>query len=162
MSAFNEEAITRDELSRLDDAFQQATVQERAIYDPNLPDGYYEAEIEDVNLGRTTRTNNPMLTWRLRVVAGPHKGTSLVKTRVITEKTVRFLREDLQRLGISINRVSELPEHLEEMQDKQINIYKRANQEWGAQVYFVRNVAAGAAAANGGGFAKHDLDDLPF
>jgi hypothetical protein len=112
----------------------------------DIPDGYYEARIEDVRLSRTARTGNPMLVWRLRILGPACLNRTVSKSRVITEKTLRFLKEDLERFDIRLSRLSDLPHHLDAMLDKTVPIYKRTRDGW-PDVFFCRSQADSAQRA---------------
>jgi hypothetical protein len=89
-----------------------------------------------------------MLSWKLRIVSEDFEGRTLNKIRVITEKTLGFLKEDLGRCGIQLTRLSELPLHLEEMTGLKINVLKKTKDQW-TDVYFVK-------------VERVELDNTPF
>jgi hypothetical protein len=129
------------DLSRLDDAFQRAKFKEGENAREEVPDGYYDTQVEEVRLGKTPRTGNPMLSWKLRIVGEDFEGRTLNKNRVITEKTLAFLKDDLARL-------SDLPLHLEEMFGLKINVLKKTKDQW-TDIYFVKA-------------ARQEPDNTPF
>lgn len=116
-----------------------------------VPDGYYEVRVEEARLRRTPRTGNPMLQWKLRIVGPQCRNTAITKTRVITAKTLGFVKDDLRILGIALPRFSALEEHLSEMEDKVVNVYKRTTKEGWPDIYFTR-------ARNGAAQTDQDVD----
>ncbi len=136
------------DLSRLDDAFQRAKFKEGTNAREEVPDGYYDTQVEEVRLSKTNRTGNPMLSWKLRIVSEDFEGRTLNKIRVITEKTLGFLKEDLARCGIQLTRLSDLPLHLEEMSGLKINVLKKTKDQW-TDIYFVK-------------VERAELDNIPF
>lgn len=63
-----------------------------------LPDGTYQGSIHMADL-KETSTKKPMLTLQIKVAAGPHAGRLLFINRVITEKTLPYVKQDLLTLG---------------------------------------------------------------
>jgi len=136
------------DLSHLDDAFQRAKFKEGENSREEVPDGYYDTQVEEVRLSKTPRTGNPMLSWKLRIVSEDFEGRTLNKNRVITEKTLAFLKDDLTRCGVQLARLSELPLRLEEMFGLKINILKKTKDQW-TDIYFVK-------------VGRLEVDDTPF
>ena len=78
---------------------------------------------------------DPMIKWDLVVISGAQEGRHIFKNAVISEKSLPFVKSDLQRLGLKLARFSELPSHLAELLDKKIEITKRTKGDY-ANVYF--------------------------
>ncbi len=154
------------DLSTYDDEYRKAQSPRQQESAPDeVPDGYYDARVEGVSLSRTANTGNPMIIWRLRILGPEHKGRTMTKVRVITNKTLGFVKEDLRRLGVEVERLSDLQGRLNEMVDREIGTFKRTqlDRRW-TDVYFVRDrkgpdrESAGSEAA----WATGTDDDLPF
>lgn len=129
-----------------------------------IPDGIYETRIEDVTLGRTTNTGNPMIIWKLRIQGPNCQGRTLSKVRVITPKTVPFVKEDLDRLDLQLDRLSELNGRMHEMLDRTVRIFKKTNSErrW-SDVYFLRaRKDPHSEASTEDAWRTGTTDDLPF
>ena len=77
----------------------------------------------------------------------------ITKSRVITQHTLAFLREDLEKCHLSVARVSELPDRLKELKGRPIGIDKRTKDGW-VNVYFRWDSERNAPAP--------ELEDLPF
>jgi len=135
------------DLSQLDDAFQRARLREGDARE-DVPDGYYDTVVSDVRLSRTPRTGNPMLSWNLSIVSEDFEGRVLFNGRAITEKTLAFLKDDLERCGLHLGRLSELPAHLAELAGLKINVLKKTKEQW-TDIYFVK-------------VEREEPDDLPF
>ena len=125
------------DLSRFDEAYHQAKGLDSDEPREELPDGYYDTAVEEVRLSKTPRTGNPMVIWRLRVTTGEHTGRTLTKTLIVTQKTLSFLKNDLQRCGLQIEKLSELQLHLADMFGLRINVLKKTKDQW-TDVYFVK------------------------
>ena len=89
-----------------------------------------------------------MLSWKLRIVSEDFEGRTLNKNRVITEKTLAFLKDDLARCGVHLTRLSELPLHLDEMFGLKINVLKKTKDQW-TDIYFVK-------------VERQEPDNIPF
>ncbi|HBY58933.1 MAG TPA: hypothetical protein DEH78_03870 [Solibacterales bacterium] len=136
-------------LSRFDSAYRQQSP-DKPFYE-SLPDGVYTVEVADVQLTETMSTGNPMVKWTLRVIDGPHADRLMWKSRVITEKTLKFVKEDLEFCGVALDKFSDLPSHLGEMQGLRMKVARRTKGEW-TDVYFQSRLNGEDA----------DEDDLPF
>ena len=164
------------DLSRFDDDYAKAEPQKPSDepFADSIPDGVYEARIENVRLSRTLTTGNPMILWKLRILGSDHAGAAITKVRVITEKTLTMLKEDLVRVGVTIERLSELQGRLDEMVDREVTVFKKHNPERRfTEVSFLRNRPVEAdvdsprkqPARNEALFPKLKTgtdDDLPF
>jgi hypothetical protein len=76
----------------------------------------------------------------------------VTKNRVITENTLTYLKEDLEKCGIQVSRLSELPARLAGLVDHPIGIDKRTK-DGRANFYF-------RWGSNRTG--QIGLDDIPF
>ncbi len=153
-------------LSRFDDEYARTPshgAEAQTGYE-EIPDGFYDASVEDVQIGRTANTGNPMIVWKLRIRGPECEGRALTKVRVVTDKTLGFVKQDLERLGLHLDRLSDLPARAEEMIDRPVRIFKRANPErrW-TDVFFVApRKGPGSEGRQEGGWSTGTDDDLPF
>jgi hypothetical protein len=111
------------DLARLDNEWTKTTVPSDDIY-ADIPDGSYDAVIEDARLTETTSTGRPMLIWKLRIQGPQAVNRVVTKNQVITEKTLGFLRQDLEKCRLQVSRLSELPARLGELVDRPIGLQK--------------------------------------
>lgn len=126
MKSQNDTSADTIDLTAFDEDFRRAgQKQSTEPYSDEIPDGLYETRIEDVSLRRTATTGNPMLVWRLRILGPQCTGRTISRTRVITQKTIPFLKEDLRRLDLDLARVSDLESRMGEMLDREVRILKR-------------------------------------
>ncbi|MEJ5367379.1 MAG: DUF669 domain-containing protein [Bryobacteraceae bacterium] len=157
---------TEIDLSRFDDEFAQASpvgVAAQSVYE-DIPDGFYDASVESVDIGQTANTGNPMIVWRLRIRGPQCEGRAVTKVRVITHKTLGYVKRDLEQLGLCLDRLSDLPARCEEMVDRDVRIYKRSNPErrW-TEVYFVSGrKEPGREAGRSPAWSTGTDDDVPF
>jgi hypothetical protein len=82
----------------------------------------------------------------------------LWKRRVITEKTIAFVKEDLETCGLMLPQFSELPREMGSMAGKEVDLNKRTK-DGRYEIYFARPKANAATA--GGGEVPMD-DEIPF
>lgn len=125
------------DLARFDEAFQRARSVEGEDGQEAVPDGSYDTLVDEVRLTKTQRTGNPMVIWKLRILSGDYQGRTLNKMRVITEKTLHFLKEDLECCGVHLERLSDLSLHLDEMFGLKINVVKKTKGQW-TDIYLVK------------------------
>ncbi len=156
---------TSIDLSVYDDEYSRACVPQPAQSQPydDIPDGAYEAEIEDVHLTRTATTGNPMVLWKLRIQGPQCQGRAVTKVRVITSKTLGYLKRDLERLEVHLERLSDLPARAGEMLDRRVRIFKKTNPErrW-TEVYFLGLSGPDQGQNGEGAWMGGPEDDLPF
>jgi hypothetical protein len=122
------------DLARFDIEWAKTPVSSEELYS-DIPDGSYDAVIEEARLTETVSTGRPMVIWKLRI-QGPQAVNRLVtKCRVVTENTLAYLREDLEKCQLQIARLSELPARLGELVDRPIGLEKRTK-DGKANFYF--------------------------
>jgi len=140
------------DLARFDEEWTKTTASSDDLY-PDIPDGTYDAVIEEAHLTETVSTGRPMVIWKLRI-RGPQAVDRVVtKNRVITENTLPYLREELEKCRLAVSRLSELPARLKELVDRPIGIEKRTK-DGRTNIYF-------RWQANRNGQVVTD-DDIPF
>ena len=115
----------------------------------DLPDGKYQVTVHAVRLGESQK-GDPMLKWDLVVLSGPCEGRHIFKNAVITSASLPFVKGDLKLLGVELLRFSELPQHLEGLLDKKLQVTKKTRDEF-ANVYFNRLLDVPAAGSAGPG-----------
>jgi hypothetical protein len=115
---------TVGDLARFDEDWTKAAAPQADLY-PDVPDGIYDAVIEDAQLTETVSTGRPMVIWRLRILGPQAVDRVVTKNRVITENTLQYLREELDKCRLAVSRLSELPARLGELVGRPIGIEKR-------------------------------------
>lgn len=122
------------DLSAFDDDFDSI---DAPSYD-EVPDGKYQARIESVRL-ESSQKGDPMIKWDLVVISGAQADRHIFKNSVITAAALPFVKGDLQTLGLSLTKFSELSSRLEELLDVTLEITKRTKGEY-SNVYFNRRI----------------------
>jgi hypothetical protein len=140
------------DLARFDDEWAKTSVPSEEMYS-DIPDGSYDAVIEEARLTATTSTGRPMVTWKLRIQGPQAVNRVVTKNRVITENTLGYLREELEKCRVQVTRLSELPARLGELADRPIGLEKRTKD---GRTNFYFRWAANRTSQNG------LSDDIPF
>lgn len=143
-------------LARFDDEWTKTSVSSNQTYSDvynDIPDGPYQAVIEEARVTETASSGRQMVVWKLRIQAGPHANRVVTQTRVITENTIAWLKEDLEKCGLKVASPSELPARLGELVDRPIGLEKRTKD--GRANFYFRWASNRTATQNG-------LDDIPF
>lgn len=148
----NFDANAEVDLSRFETLFQ-ATKTVSKIAAP-VPDGVYRATIEDMNLGVSHASGNPQVKWTLRILGPSQQRRLLYKRNGISEKSLPYLVEELERCGVNLAKFSELEKHLPGMIGLEIEVAKKTKGEM-ANIYINKLLSAPPV------FDTVD-DDLPF
>lgn len=106
-----------ERLESLDDTWAGAEVNEGGNYD-NLPDGTYQVRIEEVCFRNARSSGALMFEFTFAVAAGEHQGRKVWHRRMLnTDDGVKYLKQDLHRLGMRAARLSEVQGRLAELLD---------------------------------------------
>jgi len=147
-----ESAAPAADLARFDAEWTKTPVQSEDLYS-DIPDGSYDAVIEDARLTETISTGRPMVIWKLRIQGPQAVNRVVTKNRVITENTLGYLREELEKCRLQVSRLSELPARLGELVDRPIGLEKRTKD---GKTNFYFRWGANRTSQNG------LSDDIPF
>ena len=112
------------DLARFDDEWAKTPGWSDETYS-DMPDGSYDAVIEEARVTETTSTGRPIVIWKLRIQGPQAVNRVVTKNRVITENTLGYLREDLEKCRLQVSRLSELPSRLGELVDRPVGLEKR-------------------------------------
>ena len=123
------------DLTAFDEEYEQA---EAPDFD-EVPDGKYQVRIESVRMAESQK-HDPMIKWDLIVISGQFEGRHIFKNSVITQASLPFVKGDLKTLGLQLPKFSELPNHLEELLDKRLQVTKKTKDEF-TNVYFNKLLA---------------------
>lgn len=151
MALQNENSAPVADLARFDNEWTKTSTSLDELYS-DIPDGTYDAVIEDARVSETTSTGRPVVIWKLRIKGPQAVNRVVTKSRVVTENTLAYLKEDLEKCRIQVSRLSELPDHLAGLVDHPIGIAKRTKD--GRVNFYFR----WESNRNG----QIGLDDIPF
>jgi len=134
-------------------AFDEEYAQAEAPDFDEVPDGKYQVRVESARMAQSQK-GAPMIKWDLVIITGPLEGRHIFKNSVITPSALPFVKGDLKTLGLQLARFSDLPNHLEELLDKRLQITKKTRDEF-ANVYFNKLLLASDSGGSSG-------DPAPF
>jgi hypothetical protein len=147
------------DLSRFDDDFAEAPIEEREF--DEVPDGKFQVSVDKVELTTAKSSGNAMLKWTLRILGPQYAGRLLWRHNVMaTRENIRWLKNDLHICGLDLVKLSELPDHLNQLLDVQLEVTKRTRGE-NVNIYFNRRLVLdeqGTGAAHG----RAGRDDTEF
>jgi len=75
--------------------------------------------------GVTTRRDNPMLKWTLRVIAPKFIDRLMWRNSVITHNTLKYVKTDLHLCGLDLDKLSDLPKYLKKLLDVKLEVTKK-------------------------------------
>ena len=146
------------DLSQFDVPYRTEEAAERSDHD-SVPDGKYQVNVEKVELAEAHTSGNPMLKWTLRVIAPQCVNRLIWRNSVITQKTLKYVKSDLQLCGLVLERLSDLPNHLRRLLDVKLEVTKKTKGE-NENIFFNRRIENERAPGN---FRKEAGDALtPF
>ena len=87
-----------------------------------IPDGKYNAKVEEARLEENKYTGEPQVTWKFQVIEGEYQGRYSYKSLQIDENKVSWLKQDFLKLGVGINSAGDIEEALEKVLDKCVEI----------------------------------------
>jgi len=93
--------------------------------EPPVPDGEYDAAIEGLRFTESPTSFIPMMVWTFRIRLGRHCDHVLRKHRPLTSASLRSLKGELTKCGVSLRRFSELPERAQDLIGRDVRIAKR-------------------------------------
>ncbi|MCC6363123.1 MAG: DUF669 domain-containing protein [Bryobacterales bacterium] len=146
------------DLTQFDDDYSSEQPEERGDFE-SVPDGKYQVTVEKVELTEAQSTGNPMLKWKLRVIAPKFVNRVIWRNSVITHNTLKYLKTDLHACGLDIDKLSDLPKHLKKLLDVKLEVTKKTKGD-NENVFFNSRIQNDRAP---GKFRK-DADDalVPF
>lgn len=124
------------DLSEFDDDYDAAKPADNS----EVPDGKYQARVQNVKLDYT-KNKKRILRWDLVVIAGKHAHRHIFKNAVITDASLPFIKGDLKTLGLTLKKFSQLPNHMDKIVGRALEITKRTKDKY-TNVYFNKLIPA--------------------
>ena len=131
----------RVDLSYLDDEYAETEIPEQE-FSP-IPDGKYQVLVERAEISTAQSSGNPMLKWTLRILGPAYRDRLLWKNSVLLSGLLQYVKKDLQTCGIHLQRISDLPDHLESLLDVRLEIVKKTKNE-SESIYFNKLISRSA------------------
>lgn len=141
--------VTRQELEGFDEGYDQADEPEpRGEFEP-VPDGDYEAVIDQAVVTRS-KNNAPMVKLTLKISGPASKGRLLWRNSVIRQDkaSMDWLKRDLYAIGLTDCRVSDLPAKLPGVVGATIAVTVKTK-DTGDQNVYLNHVVGHAPARTG-------------
>ena len=139
-----EDDVPEMDLGKYDNDYAEAPCEDE--YE-SPPDANYQVRVERVELKNAKSSGNPMLSWTLRILGPSSEGRQLWRNNVIASKeNLRWLKHDLHICGLDLQKLSDLPKHLEQLLDVKLEVTKRTKGD-NENVYFNRRVVMGSEGA---------------
>lgn len=142
------------DLSPFDSLYRSQSPAEVPVHSDTIPDGRYEVVIAEASLTRSG-AGNPMLRWLLRIAGATYRDRVIRKHSVISEKSLPFLRRELEICGLRLDTFSDLAHRVHELEGLELEVTKLTKGEF-VNIYFNRAITA---KSQPDGMAD---DDLPF
>lgn len=117
-----------------------------------VPDGRYQTTVENVELGTTKTTGNPMLKWKLRISGPKYANRILWKNTVITDNSLGRVKSELRMCGYSLEKLSPLEGRLLQFQGLELEVTKKSREGGPDDVFIEKNISMNVEAH----------DELPF
>ena len=111
----------RAQLAEFDEAWEEAP--EGSVYD-NLPDGKYQANIEEVRFENAKTSGRLQLAWVLEVLSPrDYLGRKIFHYRGLDNSdTVGWMKKEIFACGLKVDKISELPDMLPNLLDRVIEV----------------------------------------
>ena len=126
------------DLSQFDDEYRNEETAERGEFE-SVPDGKYQVNVEKVELTEAQTSGNPMLKWKLQVIAPKHIGRVMWRNNVITHNTLKYVKTDLHLCGLDLEKLSDLPKHLKKLLDVKLEVTKKTKGD-NENIFFNRRI----------------------
>jgi len=138
---FDREDMETYDLSQWDEEYEKAPIEDRD-FEP-VPDGKYQTVVDRVELTTSQTSGKPMLKWTLKIIAPRFIGRLLWRNNMIASPdNIKWLKNDLNTCGLKLDKLSDLPAHIESLLDVKVEVTVRTKGE-NQNVYFNRLIDAG-------------------
>ncbi len=152
----NEGQQDQFDLSQWDEEYENAPVEEREF--DAIPDGKYQVVVDRVELTASQTSNKPMLKWALKIIAPNHVGRLLWRNNMIASPdNIKWLKNDLNTCGLTLKKLSDLPEQLESLLDRKIEVTVRTRGE-NQNIYLNKLIDSGKPDSGDGAKLDREMD----
>jgi len=120
-----------------------------------ISDGKYQVVVDKVEITKGKTSGNPLLKWTLKILGPKNINQRLWTYHILSNPTsLKWLKKDLNLCEVHLNKLSDLPQNLEQLLDIQLEVTVR-NRNENQNVYFNRRLNDAEVPGTGN-------DDLPF
>ncbi len=115
------------DLADLDEEYSQAEIQEDSF--DTVPDGKYQVQVMKAELTLAKTTQARMLKWHLKILGPTNVGRYLFKNSMLSPKSLTYVKTDLHRCGVDLEKMSELQNRLNELLDLILEVRKKTKDD---------------------------------
>lgn len=121
-------------LKVFDDEYDQMEAPEKKEFE-KIPNGKYQAVIDKVYMDVSKNSGSDVLVWEFVIIAGKFKKRRLFKKNtLVTRENIKWLKEDLGKIELTISPISTVDEHLDDFKDIVVEVYVK-NKEYQGKEY---------------------------
>lgn len=106
-----------------------------------IPDGRYEVVVAEASLTTSQSSGNPMIRWVLRITGSTFRDRVLRKHSAITEKSLPYVKKELEMCGLRLASFSDLAERVSELEGVELEVAK-ITKDNDSKVYFNRAITS--------------------
>lgn len=156
----------KDLLEQFDDVWG-ATEPMKNEFSP-LPDGKYQARIDVARIEENEEYHTVNLAWEFEVTTGEYQGRRIFKrSQLDNEERLVYLKTDLDRLGVKLDRLSDIESVLHQLLDLVVEVYLKTGKpndkgKTYQNCYINRLVGEKKGDSLSSGWVDVDEKDLPF
>ena len=125
------------DLASFDQPYHGAEAPEEGYED--VPDGKYQARIEQMEITRSKNSGDPMIKWTLRIVGPSYQNRLLWRYTVIKNERMGYIKKDLYTCGVELKKFSDLPSHFDRMVNTMLDITVQKRGEF-QNIYLNRKI----------------------
>lgn len=150
-------ATNNVDLAGFDDEFEGLPEEPES---DDIPDGKYQVRIDGFEITRSKSSGNPMLKWKLRIIAPRCVGRILWRNAVLRNDpdSLRWTKKDLATVGVRISKLSDLPQHVDSIIGRCVEVSKTTRGEY-ESIYLNKLIEMDDPGEGGSGAVD---DTLPF
>jgi hypothetical protein len=140
---------------RLDDLDESYAEAEEVDFSP-LPDGSYQCKLDEIEIQLSAKGDR-LLKWTFIPRNPKYKKRKVWKYQVLKVDNMPFIKSDFGRLGIKMDRISDLPDKLEQFLDMMVELKLQTKTYQGREIQNVNIVKLITGADD-----VTPYEDLPF
>ena len=135
------------DLAGFDDEFETIPAEPEG---DDIPDGKYQVRIDSFEITRSKTSGNPMLKWKLRILAPRCVGRILWRNSVLRNdpENLRWTKKDLATVGVRLSKLSELPDHVDAIIGRCVEVSKTTRGEF-ESIYLNKLIEMDGRASRG-------------
>ena len=129
------------DLSRFNHLYSTESPAEARSSSNSIPDGRYEVVVAEASLTTSQSSGNPMIRWVLRITGSTFRDRILRKHSAITEKSLPYVKKELEICGLRLASFSDLSMRVSELEGVELEVAK-ITKDNDSKVYFNRAITS--------------------